>query len=268
MRDVHIPPGNLAYLRSLIERRDYMVYSAATEMQSRQMTSVLGNLWHLLNPLLQIGVYYLIFGVVLSVDRGEDYFAFLSIGLFVFLFTQRATIAGANSIANNKGLLNAFSFPRALLPVTTTLTEMFANIGPFVVMFVIAAISGVAPDPRWLLLVPLIAMQLVFNLGASLVAARAGSAVRDFSNLLPFIFRILLYMSGVLFDVDRYVGDKSYGWIFHANPVYCIVTLARWCILGGDFRPELVATLAGWTIAIAAAGLVWFRAGEGNYGRE
>lgn len=268
MRDVHVPPGNIAYLRSLVDRRDYVVYSAATEIQARQMTSVLGNLWHLLNPLLQIGVYYLIFGVVLGVDRGDDYFAFLSIGLFMFLFTQRATIAGASSIANNKGLLNAFSFPRALLPVTSTLTEMFASIGPFAVMFVIAMLSGVTPDLRWLCLVPLVVVQLVFNVGASLAAARAGSTVRDFTNLLPFVFRILLYGSGVLFDVERYVDGSTYGWLFDINPVYCVVTLARWSILGGDFRPELAGVLVAWSLAIGAAGLAWFRAGEGNYGRE
>ncbi|MFZ8998794.1 MAG: ABC transporter permease [Ilumatobacteraceae bacterium] len=276
MRDVHVPPGGFAYLRSLAARRAYILEplitltwaAAATEIQARQMTSVLGNLWHLLNPLLQIGVYYLIFGVVLGVDRGDDYFAFLSIGLFMFLFTQRATIAGANSIANNKGLLNAFSFPRALLPVTSTLTEMFANIGPFLVMFLIAVLSGVTPDVRWLFFAPLVVVQMVFNIGASLVAARAGSTVRDFSNLLPFVFRILLYGSGVLFDVERYVDDASYGWIFDLNPVYCVVTLARWSILGGDFQAGLAVVLAGWTVAIGVAGLAWFRAGEGNYGRE
>ena len=48
---------------------------------------------------------------------------------------------------------------------------------------------------------PLMALQLVFNFGAALMAARATNSVRDISQLLPFIFRLLLYMSGVLFDV-------------------------------------------------------------------
>ena len=116
MQDVHVPPGNIAYLRSLLDRGDYMVYSALNELRSRQMTSLLGNLWHLLNPLLQIGVYFVVFGLILQVDRGDNYLAFLSIGIFVFGFTQRSTMSGAGSIQNNKGLLNAFSFPRALLP--------------------------------------------------------------------------------------------------------------------------------------------------------
>lgn len=268
MLDVHVPPGNVAYFRSLWQRRDYMIYSASNELRSRQMTSVLGNLWHLLNPLLQIAVYFVIFGVVLGVDRGDNYFAFLSVGIFVFGFTQRSTISGAGSISNNKGLLSAFSFPRALLPVTSTLTEAMATIAPILVIYVVALVSGETPSLRWLLLLPLLLLQLVFNFGTALTAARATSSVRDISQLLPFIFRLLLYGSGVLFDVDRYTEGKSYGWLFEFNPVYCIVSLSRWTVLGGEFRSDLLAIFLVWTVALSAFALVWFRAGEGTYGRD
>jgi teichoic acid transport system permease protein len=268
MLDVHVPPGNVAYFGSLWERRDYMVYSAANELRSRQMTSVLGNLWHLLNPLLQIGVYFVIFGVVLDVNRGDNYFAFLSVGIFVFGFTQRSTIAGAASITNNKGLLNAFSFPRALLPVTSTLTEAMATIAPVIVIYVVVLASGETPSLQWLLLLPLLLVQLVFNFGAALTAARATSSVRDISQLLPFIFRLLLYASGVLFDVDKYADGKGYAWVFELNPIYCIVSLSRWTVLGGEFRLDLLAIFLVWTVVLSAFGLVWFRAGEGGYGRD
>ncbi len=268
MWDVHVPPGNVAYFRSVLNRRDYMMYSASNELQSRQMTSVLGNLWHLLNPLLQIGVYFLVFGVILGVNRGENYFAFLSIGIFVFGFTQRSTMSGASSITNNKGLLNAFAFPRALLPVTSTLTEALATISPVVVIYVVALVSGIPPSARWLALVPLLAVQLVFNFGCALMAARATNSVADLTQILPFVFRILLYVSGVLFDVRLYAEGKGYDWLFQLNPIYCIVTLTRWSILGGDYPAKATVIFLVWSVVMAVGGLVWFRAGEGSYGRE
>jgi teichoic acid transport system permease protein len=268
MWDVHVPPGNVAYFRSVWNRRDYMMYSASNELRSRQMTSLLGNLWHLLNPMLQIGVYFLVFGVVLDVNRGENYFTFLSIGIFVFGFTQRSTMSGASSIANNKGLLNAFSFPRALLPVTSTLTEAMATISPIVVVYAVAIATGVPPSWRWLALLPLLGVQLLFNFGAALLSARVTSSVSDVTQLLPFVFRILLYVSGVLFDVSLYAEGKGYEWLFELNPIYGIVTLARWAILGGELRVDLFVTFLAWTVAVAVVGLAWFRAGEGTYGRE
>lgn len=268
MWDVHVPPGNVAYFRSVWNRRDYMMYSASNELQSRQMTSVLGNLWHLLNPLLQIGVYFLVFGVILGVNRGENYFTFLSIGIFVFGFTQRSTMSGASSITNNKGLLSAFSFPRALLPVTSTLTEAMATISPVVVIYIVALASGITPSLRWLALLPLLGVQLVFNFGCALMAARATNSVRDLTQVLPFVFRILLYVSGVLFDVRLYAEGKGYEWLFQLNPIFCIVTLTRWSVLGGDFPAKSLAVFIVWSVVASVGGLLWFRAGEGSYGRE
>ena len=110
--------------------------------------------------------------------------------------------------------------------------------------------------------------QLLFNFGCALVAARATESVRDISNLLPFIFRLLLYASGVLFNVDKYTDGKGYAWVFELNPIYEIVTLTRWSILGGEFQPKLLLAFLGWAGFMSVAGLAWFRAGEGRYGRE
>ena len=106
------------------------------------------------------------------------------------------------------------------------------------------------------------------SFGCALVAARATESVRDITQLLPFIFRLLLYASGVLFSVDKYTEGKGYAWVFHLNPVYEIVTLTRWSILGGEFQPELLLAFIAWTAFMSVVGLAWFRAGEGSYGRE
>ena len=105
MRDAHESARLIPYLRELWGRRSYIWYVAANELRSRQITTVLGNLWHLLNPALTIAVYYVIFGLLLKTTSGVDnFFLFLTIGLFLFQFTQKATIDGAKSIVDNIGL--------------------------------------------------------------------------------------------------------------------------------------------------------------------
>ncbi len=86
-----------------------------------QQDTLLGNLWHLGNPLLSVAVYYLIFGVVLGVTRGIDnYILWLSIGVFAFGLTTSTVLGGATSIASNKGLIRSIRFPRALLTVSVS----------------------------------------------------------------------------------------------------------------------------------------------------
>jgi teichoic acid transport system permease protein len=87
------------YLRRLWERREYAWHVPRSDLRSQQMNTVLGNAWHLLNPILSIAVYYVIFGLVLQTDRGvTNFIAFLAVGVFVFQFTQKSTTSGSNSI--------------------------------------------------------------------------------------------------------------------------------------------------------------------------
>lgn len=270
LRDAHAAMRVGPYVRGLWERRSYIWYVSVSELRSRQITTVLGNIWHLLNPALNIFIYYLIFGLLLGTDRGVDNFIlFLSAGLFVFQYTQKVTIDGARAIVGNKGLLKAVHFPRALLPITATVTETLAATTTFVVLFGVALATGEMPSWRWLVLAPVIALQFVFNLGAAMISARLTTHFVDITQILPFIFRLLLYASGVIFSVDEYAeGNAVVEALFILNPLYCFITLGRWAVMGSAADPWLIVSAIVWSISLAVIGFFWFRAAEEAYARD
>lgn len=232
------------------------------------MNSVLGNLWHLLNPALQIAVFFLIFGVVLDVDRGVDNFMlFLTAGVLTFQFTQKVTGEGAKSIVNNGGLMRSISFPRAVLPLTAAAIETLAMLPAALVLIIVALATGETPQLSWLALCPILVLQTAFNTGAALVAARATSHVRDVEQILPFLFRLLFYASAIIFSADAYI-DSGYRWVFVANPLYCIATAARWALGIGPIDGWILASMMLWTVGMLVGGFVWFRAAEATYGRQ
>jgi teichoic acid transport system permease protein len=269
LRDAHAAMKLGPYLNDLWERRSYVWYEALSELRSRQVTNVLGNFWHLLNPALNIFVYYLIFGLLLKVDRGVDNFIlFLSTGLFIFQLTQKSTTDGARSIVSNKGLLKAIKFPRALLPITGAVTEMLAALSSFLVLIVVAFLTGEPLTFKWLLLIPLVMVQFLFNLGASLIAARLTTHFVDVIQILPFFFRLLLYGSGVIFNVTAYVESDSWvRWLFTLNPMYCFITFARWCTLGGELQVAVIPSGIAWAFVLSLGGFMWFRVVEERYAR-
>lgn len=255
------------YLRALLARREYISYVASSQLRAQRMTTVLGNLWHLLNPALQIAVSYVIFGLVLKVNRGVDNFiAFLTVGIFAYQFTNRATMMGAKSVVGNANLMRSFVFPRAMLPVTAAITATLAFLPTVIVMLAVPVIVGEPIDVRWLALPLIIALQVMFNTGASFVAARATFHVPDIEQVLPFMFRLAFYASGVLFLVDEYV-DGQYRWLFIANPLYGFVALYRWSVLGYAIDPAVVPALLVATVLVVVVGFAWFRAGEDRFGR-
>ncbi|MDC3331885.1 ABC transporter permease [Ilumatobacter sp.] len=270
LRDAHEAAKLGPYLRDVWSRWSYVKHVAINELRSRQATSVLGSLWHLLNPVLTIGVYYLVFGLIIKSDRGVDNFLlFLTIGLFVFQLGQKSTTDGARSVIANKGLIKAVQFPRVILPLTSTYTEVLAAIPTFAVAYVVALASGVGPTWRWLMLPPLLALMTVFNAGTAMIAARLTTHFADTTQILPFVFRLLLYVSGVIFSVDAYVDDSAVlNTLFTLNPYYCFITLARWSIMAGNLQTDLLVSAVVMSVVFFVAGFAWFRSAEEMYARD
>jgi teichoic acid transport system permease protein len=233
------------------------------------MNTVLGNLWHLLNPCLQILVYWVVFGLVLGTDRGVDNFLpFLAIGIFSFQFMRRVIIQGSKSIIANRGLIQSISLPLATLPMASLASELVAYAFPLLVMLGVAIASGELPTLSWLLVVPIVGLMSMFSLGMAFVTARITFHVRDFTNLLDFLFRMLFYFSGVIFLVDRFVPDPALRHLVNLNPFVDFLYLQRWAVMGMPVAGLAVISAFVWAFGGLLFGYLYFRRREGEYGRE
>lgn len=256
-----------AYIRDIWRRREFAGSLAAGEMRSENMDSVLGSFWHLLNPLLLVGVYYLVFGIMLPVGRVDNFITFLAIGVFVFHYTQKSVVSGAKSITSNLGLVRSIAFPRAVLPIATVGAQTLSFLPAVAVMLGVALITGEPLRSSWLLLLPLFILQAIFNLGTVLVVARLSDAFYDVQQILPYFFRLLFYVSGILYPVTAFVTDPVKRLVFDLNPMYVFVTLVRAPLLGEYLDPRLVGIGTIWALGVFLLGFPTFKTGEHRYGR-
>src|SRR5689334_18231634 len=178
------------YSRRLWDRRWFVIaYSRASNSVGYER-SFLGQAWQLLTPLLNIAVYYVIFGLLLHTNRGVgNYIAFLTVGVFFFSFCTTSLNSGSKSITQNLGLVRALQFPRAVLPISTTLMALLQLLYSLIVMVPILLISGEPLQWQWLELVPALALQSMFCLGLAFAVARIGARVPDTTQVLPFVSR-------------------------------------------------------------------------------
>ena len=256
-----------AYLQELWLRRDFMIRVPLEELRAQNAHTLLGGFWLVLNPLLQVGVYFLVFGVIMPIDRGvDDYLVFLTIGVFVFFYSQRVISEAARSVVVNLGLIRTLRFPRATLPLSATVGQTMAFVPALTVMAAVVAAHGTWPHPRWLLIPALLVLQSAFSLGAGFLAARYNHAYRDLENLLPFVFRLAFYVSGVLYSVDHYIDSTLGRAVFLANPFYCFVTVWRWVLAGTPAAGEVWVATGVWSTVTLLAGFTLFRARETTYG--
>jgi teichoic acid transport system permease protein len=223
-------PSLSVYLRTLWQRRHFIVGYATARNVSMYTDAKLGQLWQVITPLLNAGVYYLIFGLLFKQSRGvENYPAFLVAGVFVFAFTERSIVTGSTVMRTNLQLIRALYFPRASLPLAYVLVELQQML---VGMGVLAAIVIGFGEPvtwYWFLLVPAVLCQTLFNIGAALIVARMGGSMQDVSELIPFFLRIARYFCGVMYMVTTLPATIQ-GWamkVLTLNPPAVFISLVR-----------------------------------------
>jgi teichoic acid transport system permease protein len=287
------------YLVHLWQRRHFIVAYASAKNRALYSNARLGQMWQLLTPALNVLVYWLIFGKLLGTSRGVyDFVGYLVIGVFVFNFTQTAILGSSRSIPEQIGVIRSLHFPRACLPLATTVIQLQQLMFSLFIVVIVMFVTGITATWHWVLVIPVIALQFMFNAGLSLGIARLGATFTDMSQLLPFLLRTWMYTSGIFYSIATIgvkipAGVRS---VFDANPGFVYVTLVRHALMGtppasafhaglydGVMKPAsffhdqaLAAAYVpryawlyaiGWAIVIGVGGLVYFWKAEEQYGR-
>ncbi|MGW2087251.1 ABC transporter permease [Streptomyces sp. NPDC001880] len=269
-------PGLFEYIRQLWGRRHFIMAFSRAKLTAQYSQAKLGQLWQVATPLLNALVYYLIFGLILGTRRGmtqEVFIPFLVTGVFVFTFTQSSVMAGVRAISGNLGLVRALHFPRASLPISFSLQQLQQLLYSMIVLAAVAVAFGSYPSLSWLLILPALVMQFVFNTGLALIMARLGSKTPDLAQLMPFVMRTWMYASGVMFSIPVMLEDKP-DWITNVlqyNPAAVYMDLIRFALIDGYGAENLPAHVwivaLAWALLIGIVGFVYFWKAEERYGR-
>ena len=268
-------PPLAEYTRKLWSYRHFMTTYSRAKVASSFSNTQLGQLWQVLTPLTNAAVYYLIFGVILAQhQRVPNFIAYLCTGVFVFMFTQTAVQNGTSAITSNLGLIRALQFPRAALPITVTLIQFQQLLMSMVVLAGIVLLTGEPITFRWLLIVPALVLQSIFNVGLTMIMARIGAKVTDLKQVMPFVMRTWLYASGVLYPVALFgkLPDLA-ATLLQVNPALVYIELARHAFLESNQQslvsPPTELWLLGlaWAVLVGVGGFIYFWRGEEEYGR-
>ncbi|MEU8604881.1 ABC transporter permease [Streptomyces parvulus] len=269
-------PSLVEYVRQLWGRRHFILAFSQAKLTAQYSQAKLGQLWQVATPLLNALVYFLIFGLILNAGKGmpkDVYIPFLVTGVFVFTFTQSSAMAGVRAISGNLGLVRALHFPRASLPISFALQQLQQLLASMIVMFAVVIGFGSYPKLSWLLVLPTLVLQFLFNTGLALIVARMGAKTPDLAQLMPFIMRTWMYASGVMFSIPIMLEEHP-SWIsdiLQWNPAAIYMDLMRFALIDGygseNLPPHVWAVGLAWAVVLAVGGFVYFWKAEERYGR-
>ena len=261
---VGLPPLH-SYIREVWRRREFAVELARTKLREQNFDTVFGQLWLVLNPLLQAAVYFILVDILRASDsRNSDFFAHLVAGLFLFHIVQNAMTVGVRSVTKGGRLILNSAFPRALLPLSAVITSFMRFLPTMVVYIPIHIASGLPVNATLLYVVPIVALVLLLSCGLSMLVAAGQVYFRDLSNFLPYVLRMWLYISPVLYFADEV--PQRYQWLLDVNPMAGLLTAWSDVLIGGQ-APQGWAMVAGlaWGIGLFVAASLFFLSREREF---
>ncbi|MEC5425936.1 ABC transporter permease [Virgibacillus sp. C22-A2] len=242
------------YIQEMLKRKDLLLYLVKSGLKAEHRNSYLGYFWWLLDPLLNVLVYY--FLVVIILGRGEENYAvFLVIGLVVWRCISTTVNSSAKSIMRYSSIINQVYLPKSLFPISFILTQLFNFAFGLVVVGIFLVIFGIMPGWEIIYLPMLVLIQSVFLLAIGLVLGYVTVFIRDIDNLLTHVTRIFFYASPIIWAGGRL--PPEYSWAVDINPIAIIVESYR-AILMHQTSPDFTGLTIIFIISLAVATFMLF----------
>ena len=260
-------PARPGSLRELLQFRQLVLLLIARELKVRYKRSVLGLVWTMLNPLLLMVVYTVVFTTIMP-QALPDFAVFLLAGLLPWLFVSTAIMQGMSAVLGNQELIRKIRLPQAVFPLSVVGSNLVNFLLSFLPLLGVMLVIGHPLTPA-LLFLPVAALLLCcFTAGLTLIFASATVFFRDVRHLTEVLLQILFYLSPVLYDPSQLGQGKSatewwfpiFRGILEANPLTYLLPLVRDPVYLGVLPPAAtLATATGCAVVSLVLGYAVFR---------
>jgi lipopolysaccharide transport system permease protein len=250
------PPSSLELpdFRELWEYRGLFFFLVRRDIKLRFQQTVIGFLWVVLQPLIQMLIFYIILGVLVKVPTGSiPYHIFFLSAFVVWQFFTQVVSNSAFSLVSNISVIVKSYFPRLALPLATIVNALIDFAVSFLVLLVFLLIDGNYPiTVRYFLLPLLLIITIFFSSGVGLLFGALMVVFRDTKNFLSFILMIWMYTTPIMFPIT--LAPEKYRILFYINPLTSLVETYRWVFLGQGDLPKVGYLLISFIVAI----FIWF----------
>jgi lipopolysaccharide transport system permease protein len=253
------PPGRWRAidLGELWARRELLYFLTWRDIKVRYKQTAIGAAWAVLQPLLTMIVFSIIFGNLLNVPSdGIAYPAFAYAGLLPWMFFSAAITRAANSLIYDAEIVSKVYFPRLLLPLAATLAPAVDFAIASVLLLVLLPIFGIVPGLALLTLPLFLLLALATALAFGVWLAALNVRYRDVGYAVPFLVQFWLFITPVAYPTS--VIPEAWRPLYGLNPMSTVVDGVRWAVLGAD-PPTATLPLSLVVVAIVlVSGLLYF----------
>lgn len=221
-------------LKELWHYRDLFYFLVWRDVKALYAQSILGYLWAILNPLIQIVIFTVIFGKVAGISTdGIPYALFASVAIIPWTYISQASTMSSQSLLQGSNMLGKIYFPRLIFPATPVLAKLIDFGISVVIILGLMAYYRVSPTLN-LLAFPLFVMMMLFiPLGIGTWLSSLAIRFRDVKHAMPFFIQMFMYSAPIIYSASSI--PEGYRFFYSLNPLVGVIEGFRACLLGTPF---------------------------------
>ncbi|TLG80915.1 ABC transporter permease [Vagococcus zengguangii] len=226
------------------------------EEKATYQSHYLGLVWQFLNPAIQVGIYYLVFGLGIKqgkMEEGVPYIVWMLMGIITWFFMNSSMLGMSNSIYKQVGMVSKMKFPVSVLPSVNMASNFVSYRWMMLLLLAAMLIAKVPITIYWLQYFYYFICMIAFLFSFGLLSATITVLVRDYHIMLQSILRLLFYLSGTIWNVttmDSFKGSEVLVRILQLNPIYYIINGFRDSFLSRQWFWEIGAQTAFFWIIV------------------
>jgi lipopolysaccharide transport system permease protein len=240
------------------------------DISSKYVGSLLGIYWSVINPLITLIVYIIVFGVFLKVRLPDstsiwDFSLYFAAGFLPWIAFQSAVMRASSSITENKSYIKKVPFPSEIFPIYTTISEFVNLLIGLAIYFVLFFILKGTPTIFILLLPLAVFLQVIFTLSLAFFLSSGAVYFRDIPQILGAVFMIWFWVTPIAYTINLIPVD--YQWIEKLNPAYYMLEIYRDALFYGKLpEPAILIPFLVFSVGMLILGILFFRKTKRGFG--
>jgi lipopolysaccharide transport system permease protein len=252
-------------LRELWRYREMLFFFTWRDIKVRYRQTVLGAAWAVLQPVLTMVIFSIIFGTLAKLpSQGIPYPIFTFTALLPWQLFAFALTSSSNSLIENQQLITKVYFPRLIIPISSVIAGLVDFFIAFVILILMMLFYGIAPTAAILTLPLFLFLALASATGVGLWLSALNVEYRDIRYVVPFLTTFWMYATPIAYSSELIPG--KWRWLFSLNPMTGVVEGFRWALLGKSALdlPSLLVSAAAVAV-IFVTGLYYFKRVETGF---
>ena len=244
--------------KELKEYRDLFYFLVWRDIKILYAQTILGFAWAILNPLIQIALFTIIFGKIAKLPtEGIPYVLFSTVAIIPWTYMSMAMTQSSESLVTNQNMLGKIYFPRLIFPMTPVLSRLIDFSISLAILVVVLVYYRVTPTWNLIFLPMFVLMMVCVPAGVGMWLSALAIRFRDVKFAMRYVIQLLMYTAPIVYSASAI--SQEYRIIYSLNPLVGVIEGFRACLLGASMPWQYILPGIITSIALVVGGALYFK---------